>query len=161
MHSRVCIFPRPVIMLKNNLMKQIVLLVLVLTTVILTACNSQGKLQQPTASLTNTYWKLSEMNGKPVRTPENAKEVHIKFVGDGKRLQGFAGCNGVGGNYTLGKNNKINMRMISTQMYCERMEVENFLSDAVTKADNYRIEGEKLFLMQGKKPLAQFESVYF
>lgn len=127
------------------------------------ACNTQGNSQQAsaTASLTNTYWKLAEMNGKPVHTPENAKEVHIKFLEDGKRLQGFAGCNGVGGDYTLGKNNKITLRMISTQMYCDRMEVENYLSNAVNNADNYKIEGEKLSLLQGTKLLAAFESVYF
>ena len=144
-------------------MKQFITPAIFLCVLIIAACNTQGKSQQsePKASLTNTYWKLAEMNGKPVQTPENAREVHIKFVEDGNRLQGFAGCNGVGGDYTLGKHNKITMRMISTQMYCDRMEVENYLSDAVTKADNYRIEGEKLFLLQGKKQLAEFVSVYF
>ncbi|RYF98233.1 MAG: META domain-containing protein, partial [Chitinophagaceae bacterium] len=114
-----------------------------------------------TASLTNTYWKLSEMNGKKVETPDNQKEVHIKFAIKENNFQGFGGCNGLGGSYELTGKDGIKIRTLSTQMYCDRMEVENFLKNAVTKADRYEINGEKLNLYEGKTLLISFDSVYF
>jgi len=52
------------------------------------------------ASLTGTYWKLIELRGKPVGiTPVDNKEIHIKFIQEGNKVEGFGGCNGFGGNY--------------------------------------------------------------
>ncbi len=142
-------------------MKQITFVILALALLVITGCSTQQTQQPgPNASLTNTYWKLADMNGEPVKTPERAREVHLKFVEDGKRLQGFAGCNGIGGDYILGKDNKITLKMITTQMYCDRMEVENYLSNAINKANKYRISGEKLFLLKDNETLATFEAVY-
>ena len=54
-------------------------------------------------TLENTYWKLSEVNGNPVITPEGSKEVHFILTakGDQKNIKGFAGCNSITGSYTL------------------------------------------------------------
>ena len=115
-----------------------------------------------TASLENTYWKLVAMNGRPVVTPENAREVHIVLAKDGDKrmLKGFAGCNGIGGDYTV-DGNKIGFTAISTKMFCnDRMDVENFLLDVLTKADGYKIKGETLELYQGGSLLTTFQSVY-
>lgn len=152
-------------------MKKLSLLLLTVLSaaMILTACSSQKKSAAKskgvslgsTASLTNTYWKLSTINGQTVETPDNAKEVHIKFANQENRFQGFAGCNGLGGSYELTANKGIKIRALSTKMYCDRMEVENFLTNAVTKANNYTIEGEKLMLYDGKNLLVSFDSVYF
>lgn len=113
------------------------------------------------ASLTNTYWKLLKVKDSALITPENSREVHIKFAASENRLQGYAGCNGLGGDYTLGPDNGIKISVITTKMYCDRMDTENFLTNALTTADKYRIKGERLFLYAGKKLLAEFESVYF
>ena len=127
------------------------------------SCSSSNKTTNgvPDASFTNTYWKLSRANDRPVVTPDNSREVHIKFRNEGNQLQGFAGCNGLGGNYVLSGTNGIKITAITTKMFCERMETENFLTDAITRADNYRVTGERLSLYQGKKLLATFNSVYF
>jgi pentapeptide MXKDX repeat protein len=116
--------------------------------------------QKPNSTLQNTYWKLSKINGKQVITPENMKEIHIMFANDGKSFKGFAGCNGLGGDYKLGDHQSITISAISTKMYCERMADENFLTNAISKAGRYRIKGEKLLLFQGKELLASFDAVY-
>lgn len=124
---------------------------------LLTSCKAGS-----TANLENTYWKLAQREGKPVITPENAKEVHIVLAkeGDNRSLKGFAGCNSIGGDYTT-EGNKITFTVISTKMFCEdRMDVENFLMAALNSADRYTIKGETLELYQGDKLLAEFESVY-
>lgn len=144
-------------------MNRILYIFVLISALAFIACTGpeKAKNNMPTATLTNTYWKLTRANDRPVTTPENAREVHIKFRNDGNRLQGFAGCNGLGGSYVLSGKNGIRISAITTKMYCDRMETENFLTDAITKADNYRVTGEKLSLYQGKNLLATFDSVYF
>lgn len=125
----------------------------------------QCKSTQPTTStarLENTYWKLSEMNGIPVSTPENQREVHFVLTKDGNdtTLKGFAGCNTMGGTYTT-TGNKIKFSTFSTKMMCnERMDIENFIFSTLRDADTYKIIGETLELYQGNTFLAKFESVY-
>lgn len=117
---------------------------------------------QSKASLENTYWKLSEVNGMPVETPPNAKEVHMILVNaDGeKRIKGFAGCNGLGGDYTT-DGNKINFSVITTKIFCEeQMETENILTQSLTDANRYEIKGETLELYQDDTFLIKFQSIY-
>ncbi|MEO7991900.1 MAG: META domain-containing protein [Chryseolinea sp.] len=116
-----------------------------------------------TATLENTYWKLSEMNGKPLVTPADAKEVHmiLTSIDNEKRVKGFSGCNNIGGNFTL-EANKIHFTIISTKMFCsDRMDVEDFFTKALSKAETYIIKGEELSLYQGEAKLITFQSVYF
>lgn len=130
--------------------------------IVLLACCKPAEKTGSVARLENTYWKLSEMNGMPVITPADAKEVHIVLASaDGeKQLRGFGGCNGIGGNYTT-DGNKIKFTTISTRMFCEsRMDVENFLTKVLQQADGYKISGETLELYEGNVFLTRFESVY-
>jgi heat shock protein HslJ len=115
-----------------------------------------------TATLENTYWKLAEMNGKPIVTPADAKEVHIILTNEGenKRVKGHAGCNSLGGSYTL-SGNEIKFITITTKMMCvDRMDVEDFLLNALSVANRYKITGETLELFQGDTLVARFQSVY-
>lgn len=115
-----------------------------------------------TATLENTYWKLAEMNGKPLTTPADAKEVHIVLTneGDSKRIKGYAGCNSLGGSYTL-SGNEIKFIAITTKMMCvDRMDVEDYLLKALSSANRYKIIGETLELYQGDALVARFQSVY-
>lgn len=114
------------------------------------------------ASLENTYWKLAEMNGLPVITPANGKEVHFVMSNDGgeKRIHGFAGCNNLAGSYTTQGSN-IKFTAITTKMMCaDRMDVEDFFTKALSEANAFKIKGETLELYQGDTMLAKFESVY-
>jgi heat shock protein HslJ len=116
-----------------------------------------------TATLENTYWRLAEMNGKPIVTPADSKEVHmiLTSTGNEKRVKGFAGCNSMGGGFTL-DGNKIHFTTISTKMFCQdRMEVEDFFFKVLSNADTYKINGEELYLYQGETKIASFKSVYF
>ncbi|RYF85602.1 MAG: META domain-containing protein, partial [Chitinophagaceae bacterium] len=55
----------------------------------------------------------------------------------------------------------IKVRAISTKMYCDRMAVENYLTNAVTRATSYKIDGEKLMLFEASTLLISFDAVYF
>ena len=116
-----------------------------------------------TATLENTYWKLLKVNSKPLVTPADAREVHMILTREGSdtRLKGFAGCNNMGGSYTV-NGDAIKFTVISTKMMCspDRMAPENFLFSVLNSADHFKIKGERLELYQGDKLLTVFESVY-
>ena len=123
--------------------------------------------QQPasaaaTATLENTYWKLAEMNGQPVITPTDAREVHMILgpMGTEKQIKGFAGCNTIGGSYST-DGSKIKFVTLSTKMFCEdTQDVENFFLKVLSQADSYKINGQTLELYQGGTLLAPFTAVY-
>ncbi|HPM32147.1 MAG TPA: META domain-containing protein, partial [Chryseolinea sp.] len=98
-----------------------------------------------------------------VLTPADSKEIHIILttVDSEQRLKGFAGCNAIGGNFRT-NGNEIHFTVISTKMFCHnRMEIENYLTSALSKAQTYSIEGEALSLYQGKEKLITLQAVYF
>jgi len=141
-------------------MKKIAFL-LSLLVVLMVQCKSSKTttMNTPAATLENTYWKLAEMNGQPVITPQDAKEVHM-VLGPEQRVKGFAGCNSIGGNYTL-NGTSIKFTTISTKMFCQdRMDVENFLLNTLTKANTFKINGETLELYEGNTLLTTFRAVY-
>lgn len=112
--------------------------------------------------LTDTYWRLSEMNGKPVVTPSDAREVHIRLAEKKQRLTGFAGCNSIMGTYKIGKHGVIKFQAGSTMMFCEdRMETEKYLMAALTNANKYVINERHLLLYNDSRLLAVFEAQYF
>jgi heat shock protein HslJ len=135
----------------------------VVMVLLLTNCKTvQTTTVSSSVSLENTYWKLSEMNGMPVVTPADAKEVHFILSSENgeSRIKGFAGCNALGGNFVR-NGNKINFVTITTRMMCaERMDIENYLIGVLTSADSFKITEGSLELYQGNTFLAKFDSVH-
>jgi heat shock protein HslJ len=114
------------------------------------------------ARLENTYWKLVEAYDSVIRTPDGSREIHMVLTLEEKerKLQGFAGCNSLGGNYTVNSNN-IHVEAITTRMFCEqRMEDENLFMRLLQEATAYKIKGEVLILYNGTLMIGRFESVY-
>ncbi|MEO5685174.1 MAG: META domain-containing protein [Chitinophagaceae bacterium] len=150
----------------TNTLKNICLFLLSFTATALFACNSQKNASSNTgnAEITETYWRLTELNGKVVGpTPADKKEVHIKLRKQDNQLQGFAGCNGFGGRYELKEGGQISFsNIMGTMMACDDLANENKLFEALRETDNYIHHGKSLLLNKGKKaPLARFEAVYF
>ena len=79
----------------------------------------------PEATLENTYWKLTRLGGKLAEIGAGGRDVSMTLVGEGRRVQGFGGCNQFAGGYELdGKRLKFKL-MASTMMACmEGMEQE-------------------------------------
>lgn len=117
----------------------------------------------PDKAITEIYWRLTELNGKPiVSAGPDKKEVYIRLKKEGNLLQGFAGCNGFGGQYAIEDGGKISFtNIMGTMMACDRTKDENKLYEALRECDNYIHLGKKLILNKGKKaPLARFEADY-
>lgn len=115
------------------------------------------------AGLTEKYWKLKSINGKPVVWEEGyQREPHIIFKTDNNKVVGHGGCNGFSGKYELRKANKISIsQVVSTRMMCSHMDTEMDMLKALNEVDNYEVNGDHLLLYNEKSnPLASFEVVY-
>lgn len=111
--------------------------------------------------ITEKYWKLVEVNGKPV--PPLEREPHMILKADG-RVNGFGGCNAFTGSYKLdAPASRISFGQIaSTMMACAAsMEVEQAFHEALRHTDSYTLDGDRLVLIRARMaPLARFEAVY-
>lgn len=135
---------------------------LLFLSVFLLQCKSNRGVEsdRTTIALENTHWRLVEVNGEPVVTPANGRDVYMVLSreGDIQKLQGHAGCNGLGGDYKL-EGNKISFQVITTRMYCEsQMKTENQFTQMLSATDRYAIRGTRLELYSGSELLGKFEA---
>lgn len=122
---------------------------------------TENKTSMITNSLVDTQWKLIELNGKPVDDKINGKEPFLRLQQADKRYMASAGCNGIGGQFTLLENGRIKFSQgMSTMMACENMETETQLANVLIAADNYTINGRTLSLNKRRMaPLARFQAI--
>lgn len=126
------------------------------------------KTEKPTpisdASITETYWKLTHLEGKPIKmSSEQEREIHFLLKEKEGRVTGFAGCNTLNGIYELQDGNRIRFSELGvTMMACPDLAVnEQDVLNVFNLADNYTIHGDTLNLNVGRRaPLAAFEAVY-
>src|SRR5690606_28675152 len=110
--------------------------------------------------VTEKYWKLVELNGRPV--PALEREPYLILGTADGRASGFGGCNGFTGSYELDEAAlRIRFGQIaSTMMACiSGMDVETAFHEALRAADNYALSGDRLSLNRARMaPLARFEA---
>ncbi|MFT3947128.1 MAG: META domain-containing protein [Agriterribacter sp.] len=113
--------------------------------------------------LLEKYWKLIELNGKPIDTAKQNKEPYIILKLFNNRFIGNGGCNNFSGNYTLPGNGRIELsQAISTRMAClNGMETETKLHQVLGNIDTYIISDDTLSITKARMaPLAKFQAVY-
>jgi heat shock protein HslJ len=109
----------------------------------------------------NTYWKLDEVGGQKVSTPEGQREAHMVLTLQESKVRGNAGCNNFFGTYTLDGDSLGFGQMGSTMMAClDGMETEAAFLAALESTDRYTISGLILQLYKGETLLAKFEAVH-
>ena len=112
-------------------------------------------------TLTKIYWKLTELNGKPVSgyAAQN-KEPFLMLKKEGNRAEGTGGCNGMGGTYKLYEKDKIDFsQLISTKMACGDMVLETEFHKALEMTASYQSNGKELKLFdENGVLLARFEA---
>ncbi|WP_042492295.1 META domain-containing protein [Aequorivita sublithincola] len=109
------------------------------------------------------YWKLKTLEGKSVAMADNQEREIFFTLKNDNRVNGFAGCNNISGEYTIEKGNRIRFKnMATTLRACPDVDVnESELLNVFNTADNYTINGDVLNLNVGRRaPLAVFEAVY-
>ncbi len=146
-------------------MNKILLATCIGAVALLASCNTSKNTATTTADTTNgitgVKWQLIELRGNEVDEKINDRMPFIQFNEEDNRYSAAAGCNGLGGEFMLKDNNRIEFsRGMSTLMACENMEVETELAKVLEQADNYTIEGGILSLNKARvAPLARFKRV--
>ncbi len=112
------------------------------------------------APLVGTYWKLTEVAGRPAIVGQTGREPHLTLLDEEHRLAATGGCNQLGGAYDLQGNALTFSALVSTKMMCQDvMEQEDALSHAFESTKTFRIRGNKLELMDGAGTVvARFEA---
>ncbi|MBT8051444.1 MAG: META domain-containing protein [Xanthomonadales bacterium] len=111
--------------------------------------------------LINTYWKLRELDGQTVTTPEGQREAHIILAKDESRVRGFAGCNNFFGTHQVDGDSLSFSSLGTTMMAClEGMDTETGVLAALEASQRYEISGAMLSLFEGDKLLVKFEAVH-
>ena len=122
-------------------------------------------LEKVPEGITEKYWKLIELNGKPFAKDETmGREPHIILKNEDRRVNANSGCNSIMGTYELEQGNRIKFsQMMSTMMACVNMEIETELKKALETTDNYTLSADGKYLSLNKArmaPLARFELMY-
>jgi copper homeostasis protein (lipoprotein) len=118
-------------------------------------CTSAG-----TAQLRGTYWKLLEIEGKSITTPQDRKDVHMLLAGDGSAVQGFAGCNSFFGQYSSSGEALTFSGLGSTMMACpEGMDTEVAFLQVLGETSRAVIDGKYLQLYVEDRLLARLEAI--
>jgi putative lipoprotein len=110
--------------------------------------------------LEKTYWKATELDGKPVPAAQSTREVHIILGGTG-RVGGSDGCNRIIGSYTLSGDGIKFGALAGTQMACpDTVDTERGFRKALNGAARWSIAGDRLELLDATGGrLAQFEAL--
>lgn len=118
----------------------------------------QGSGSAPGAvTLEDTRWGLLELNGERMTFAEDKLEPYFILDSGTKRLEGFGGCNRMGGAYNATGDSLRFGPLISTQMACPdaEMKLEQGFFQALGAVTTWMIEGEHLSLYGGEKILAK------
>jgi heat shock protein HslJ/uncharacterized membrane protein len=116
-----------------------------------------------TGSLTNTHWKLTELDGRAVLASPNRREPHLRLVVEGARVAGSTGCNNILGRYEQAGDRIRFSALATTRMACldaEANRQEGVFAEVLGQVDRFMVSGGVLTLYQGERPRARFAAVY-
>ena len=115
---------------------------------------------KPDVTLTNTYWKLVELNGAAVE-PGEGKELHMILRGD-DQVGGYAGCNQFTGSVTVTGDGLSFGPIASTRRMCaDTMQQEDAFLQALENAHRFAISGEDLAIQDANGEVTmRFAAVY-
>ena len=115
---------------------------------------------KPDVTLTNTYWKLVELNGGAVQPGED-RELHMILRGE-DQVGGYSGCNQFTGSVTVTGDGLAFGPIASTRRMCAAaMQQEDAFLQALENAQRYSISGEDLAIENsGGEVTMRFVAVY-
>lgn len=110
------------------------------------------------SGLTEKYWKLFELQGKPVSMPADGnKEAFLMLKAVNNAVSGNGGCNVFFGTYLHEEINQLRFSQMGlTRMACPGMDDENKFMEVLEKTDGYTVSGDTLILKASLAPLAKF-----
>lgn len=110
--------------------------------------NSRAETESSAVSLSGKNWKLVMLNGKPVVLDSEIGSPHIKFE-NAEQVSGNLGCNNFGGGYKADGNEISFSKIVSTQMACPNLKVEQSFLELLNTAKKFNISKDTLTLDNG------------
>ena len=114
--------------------------------------------------ITERYWKLTSLNGKPITMTETQpREAHFILKNQEQQVKGHTGCNAMNGKFETGPDRKLTFKgMISTRRACMDVPYEGEFTQMLDKVRTYSLVGDTLILRsESDAELAKLYSVYF
>jgi putative lipoprotein len=120
---------------------------------------TQSPRASTSATLENTHWKLIALGNDPISVGEPQRVPFFILHSENQQVEGFGGCNRFMGGYSLSNSALALPNLASTMMACvDGMQYEHALHTALRQTSSWRIEGERLTLLDAAgKSLATFE----
>ncbi len=101
-----------------------------------------------TAQLQDMYWRLTRLEGRPVRVREGGREPHLVLHGADRRLAGSTGCNQLDGTYEHDGESMSFGPIATTKMMCPDLhEQEQAMLQALARVVSWRLDGQHLELL--------------
>jgi putative lipoprotein len=101
----------------------------------------------PDVSLTNTYWKLLELDGVAAPLGAGGREAHMVLEPGTDVVRGFAGCNTFRGTYEISGSVLRFGPLATTRKMCpEGMDLEQALLAALESVASFTVRGDRLTL---------------
>jgi putative lipoprotein len=124
------------------------------------AAATAGDDLKPDIALTNTYWKLVELNGAAIK-PGEGKELHMILKG-ADRVSGYSGCNQFMGSVTVSGDGLSFGPIAGTRRMCAQvMDQEMAFLQALENSHRFMIKGEDMSIEDGNGEITmRFVAVY-
>ena len=108
--------------------------------------NCQGDKNK--SSLTGTFWRLSEIDGREVTKSTDGKPIYLVLDSD-RSFVAYTGCNKLKGSYLLKGDLFLMKRQSEARIACPGgfLSLENDLINALDSSESIRVEGSILELM--------------
>jgi heat shock protein HslJ len=120
---------------------------------------------QSDRDIRETYWRLIELNGKPIHASEGSRsEAHLILKVEENRIFGSTGCNRFFGTYEMeAEILRISFSKVGASlMACQDIDYEGAYLEVFERADNFSIseDGQYMSLNRARMaPLARFEAI--
>jgi putative lipoprotein len=115
----------------------------------------------PGAGLTDSYWRLTEIDGEPAILGAGQRELHMVLTSAGNHVRGFSGCNRFTGDYERKESQLRFKPLAATRMAClEGMEQEQRFLGLLGGVVRFTISGDSMALYSGDgRLILRFEAV--
>ncbi len=109
--------------------------------------------------LTDTRWTLVELNGTAAVPATNGTPAHLELYKN-SQLSGSTGCNSIAGSYIAADGGLQFTPGATTMMACPppQTQQEQAFFTALKATTAYRIDGDRLELLNGQQVLAKFQA---
>ncbi len=105
--------------------------------------------QNATVKLEGMLWQLTNFTAGP-KPPSLPADVTITIKLENGKLNGFGGCNNIGGGYIHDGNSLKVSELFGTKKYCENtMKWESLFLEQLAKSQTYEIKGSVLEIKCG------------